>query len=69
VKINSPSVIQLLVQIRDERIPVRRLRGHKPSVVRFAYDHGLWGEYRLAGIALTALGKDVLAKAENCPAH
>lgn len=59
MKANSPSVVALLRQIHSVRIPNNRLRGNKPSVVRFAYTEKLFADYG-RGAVLTPRGLETL---------
>ncbi len=53
---NNKSVIETLVAIDRQRIPAQRLRGLKPSVIRFCFDHALVKDYVGHGVMLSPYG-------------
>ena len=62
MQINSASVIETLVAIDSQRIPADRLRGLKPSVVRFCFAQGLIKDYVGFGVLISPAAVAVLQK-------
>ena len=65
MQIRNKSVIETLVAIDAQRVPSSRLRGLKPSVIRFCFDEKLVKDYAGHGILLSPDG--VAAVREQCP--
>jgi hypothetical protein len=61
---SNKSVIETLISIDRQRIPDSRLRGLKPSVIRFCFAEKLVKDYAGFGILLSPKG--VAAVREQC---
>jgi hypothetical protein len=63
MQVTSKSVVETLIAIDAQRISASRLRGLKPSLVRFCFSEGLVKDYAGHGVLLSPKGVEVVKAA------